>query len=536
MAARQDNKRQGPGVEDFLAVLRERAWVIVLCVVVAVGVSVFFSLGSTVRYQASSNLVPLVRNASASVIGSDYYSYYYDPQTLRALDLAVLTIDPAIAEAVKVQLNSNRSAAELAGMVTVNSDTRNQVITMTAVSPYAQEAADVANAFADQFIVYRRDADRAAIASARDLLQQRIDSLSPEDKQSEYGLLLQDKYENLLLLESVQDGGYRVIRRAEVPGAPIPSGTTRDILLALGVGLVLGVVIALLIELLDKRIKDEKDLEQVCDLPVLASVPTVDGKWLSAKKGKRSEAPVGFEGPGAGLLESFRLLRSSLQYFDVEGGLRTIMLTSGLPEEGKTTTTVNLGISLALSGKRVIVLESDLRRPMVHEYFQLENEVGLSTVLAGRVPVERALKLVRMDPFIPQRARRDPNEPSTATLRKNLYCLPSGPLPPNPAELLGSARMGEVIAELESLADYVLVDTSPVLPVSDAVTVARWVDAVILTVRLRSTTRQDLQEVCQLLERTGTRIIGVVACGSKAGKAYYGKRAYEYAYSGQAEA
>lgn len=229
-------------------------------------------------------------------------------------------------------------------------------------------------------------------------------------------------------------------------------------------------------------------------------------------------------------------MRSSLQYFDVDGGLRTIMITSGLPQEGETTTTINLGISLALSGKRVIVLESDLRRPMVHEYFQLKNEVGLSTVLAGRVPVERALKLVRMDPFIPQRARRDPNEPSAATLCKNLCCLLSGPRPPNPAELLGSARMGEVVAELESLADYVLIDTSPVLPVSDAVTVARWVDAVILTVRLRSITRQDLQEVCHLLGRTGTRIIGVVACGAKAGKAYYGKRAYEYAYTGQAEA
>lgn len=265
--------------------LRERAWVIVLCVVVAVGVSSAVAFRTTEQYTASANLIPVVNNVDSTVIGSGYFTYYYDPVAQRQMDLAVLTLDPAIAEAVKAQLNSNRSAAELVGMVSVAPDAKNQVIAIRALSPFAQEAADVANAFAERFITYRTNNDRAAIASGRELLQQRIDGLSPEDKQSDYGLMLQEKYEGLLLLESVQDGGYTSIRRAEVPGAPIPSETTRDILLALGVGLVLGIVIALLIELLDKRIKDDKGLEQVCDPPVLASVPTVGGKWLSAKKG-----------------------------------------------------------------------------------------------------------------------------------------------------------------------------------------------------------------------------------------------------------
>jgi Mrp family chromosome partitioning ATPase len=128
-----------------------------------------------------------------------------------------------------------------------------------------------------------------------------------------------------------------------------------------------------------------------------------------------------------------------------------------------------------------------------------------------------------------------PQTQTTSSLRKNLYCMPSGPLPPNPAELLGSSRMQEVISELEGLADYMLVDKSPVLPVSDAVTVARWVDAIILTAGLGSTTRDQLEEVRNLLDRTSTWIIGVVACGVKSRAGYYGKRAYGHSYAEQLE-
>jgi receptor protein-tyrosine kinase len=312
--------------------------------------------------------------------------------------------------------------------------------------------------------------------------------------------------------------------RAGVPGAPFTPQTTRNVVLAIVLGLVLGLGIAFLLEYLDQRIKDEKTLERVSALPVLASVPTVGRSWQRVKSGVRSTDVVGFAQDRSALLESFRALRSSLQYFNIDGGMHKIMVTSGLPEEGKTVTTVNLAISLALSGKRVIILEADLRRPMVHEYLQLENEAGLSNILVGTASVPGVMQLVEMDPFIPPRSRK--SEGGSSQLRKNLYCITSGPLPPNPAELLQSSRMGDIIAEVEHMADYVLIDTPPVLPVADAMALASSVDAVILAVKLHSSTRGEIAQVRELLARAGAHVIGSVAGGVKTGRGYYYKRGY----------
>jgi receptor protein-tyrosine kinase len=368
------------------------------------------------------------------------------------------------------------------------------------------------------------------VAAARDGVKQQLDSLPADEQKTDYGLMLQEKYETLRILESMQDGGFTLAARATVPEGPFTPQPLRNLILAVVVGLVLGIALAFLLEYLDKRIKDEKTLEQALGVPVLARVPALSGRWKTSKAGQRSDQAVGFEGSSAVLIESFRTLRSSLQYFDVDGSLSTILITSGLPQEGKTTTTINLGFSLALSGKRVIVLEADLRRPMVNEYLNLDNEVGLSSVLAGASSVTDALQMVRLDGFIPAASRNGQGGLSTRSLGKNLFCLASGPVPPNPAELLGSARTGHVISELKEMADYVLIDTPPVLLVSDALALAKHVDAVILAARLHATSREEAEEVRTLLGRAGARVIGVVAGGYKTRGHYYYRHGYGYGH------
>lgn len=521
-------------LEDYLRIAWSRAWIIILAVVVVVVAALLVSMRTTPLYSASVELVYEKSRMDTAVVGYDVLGYDYDrPRTIETA-IAAISRSVSIAEGVKAQLDSPRAAGDLSGMVSATARADTDLVTVSAVSTEPQEAADVANAFADQFILYRQSMARALVADARDLIKEQLDTLSSEQADSAYELMLQDKFESLRILEAMQDGDFRLLRRAAAPGAPFTPQTQRNLILALVVGLVLGAGLAFLIEYLDKRIKDEKTLERVSGLPVLASVPAVGGRWRRNRGGRRSTTAVGFEGPSHVLLEPFRTLRSSLQYFDVDGNLRTLLVTSSLAQEGKTVTTVNLAISLALSGKRVIVLEADLRRPMVHEYLSLENKIGLSSVLAGQSSVSGALQLVLMDSFIPPRARKDHNgESDRLVLRKNLYCMTSGPLPPNPSELLGSVRMAHVVSELKHMADYLLIDTPPVLPVSDALTLAPHADAVILAAKLYSTTREEMEEVRSLLGRAGVRAIGVVAGGLKTRRKYYYKRGYHYGYGYQ---
>ena len=523
---RQDTVR----LEDYLRIARERAWIILVAIVVVVAIALYLSMTTTPLYSASARLV-YQRNDLSSAVSGYALQMYEDKDRSIVTDTAAIKNSSTMAEAVKAQLKRPKDAMSYMGMVGVSTSAGSDLVDISAVSTDPQEAAAVANAYAQQFIKYRQEADRAAVAAARDAVKSQLDSLSSAELQTDYGLMLQEKYETLHILEVMQDGGFNLMRQASVPGAPYTPQTQRNAVLAVVVGLVLGIGLAFLVEYLDKRIKDEKSLERASGLPVLAAVPAVGGKWKTAKNGQRSGEVIGFEGSSSVLLESFRTLRSSLAYFDSDGGPHTLLITSGLPQEGKTVTTVNLAISLALSGLRAVVLEADLRKPTVHEYLHLDNKVGLSSVLSGQSSIAQAMQLVLMDSFLPESSRKAPGENlDMGILRKNLYCVTSGPLPPNPAELLASPRMADVIEELKQVCDFLLIDTPPVLPVSDALALAPNVDAVILTARLRSTTREEMSQVRMVLDRANARVIGVVAGGVKTKGNYYYKRGYNYGY------
>jgi Mrp family chromosome partitioning ATPase/capsular polysaccharide biosynthesis protein len=538
MAAMSSERHETVRLEDYLRILKERAWVIVPCVLAVFLVVLMSSLRTTPLYSASAELQYGKSSMNAAVFGIEALGYDFDRDRSIQSAIAAVGKNATIAEDVKAELRKNGSpggdlsAASLSGLVSASGGQGNDFVSISVTSANPALAAAVANAFADQFVSYRQELARFLVAEARTTINEEIQAMTPAELQSDYGLMMQDKYASLRIVEAMQDGDFKLLARASVPGAPFTPQTRRDVTLALVLGLVLGIGLAFLLEYLDKRIKDERTLEKVSGLPVLAGVPVVGRAWKKARHGERVADVVGFAGDRSPLLESFRTLRSTLQYFNVDGNLRKILVTSGLPQEGKTVTTVNLAISLAMSGKRVIVLEADLRRPMVHEYLGLANEVGLSTVLAGNSSVPAAIQLVSMDSFIPARARKGENGPAPALLRKNLYCITSGPLPPNPAELLQSTRMIDIICELEQLADYVLVDTPPVLPVSDAVALAPNMDAVIIATRLHSTTRDELTQVHGLLQRAGAHVIGVVAGGVKVRRGRYYRRGYYYRYGG----
>src|SRR4051812_19888308 len=244
-------------------------------------------------------------------------------------------------------------------------------------------------------------------------------------------------------------------------------------------GLLAGAALSVVRVLLDRTVKEQEDAEELAGAPVIGVV------FRDAQLAKRHT----IDRVEARTAEDYRQLRTNLQFLDVDNPPKVIMVTSSVPAEGKTTTVVNLAIALADAGRRVTVVEADLRRPRVTEYFELVDGVGLTNVLAGTAALEDVLQEFG---------------------DKGLRVLAAGPTPPNPSELLGSSQMAGLLDKLRADNDYVLVDAAPMLPVADARGLAAHTDGVLLAVRHGSTRMEQLAQTAAAVERVGARTLGVV--------------------------
>ncbi len=507
-------------------VLRERKWIIILVVVVAVVAAGALTFMRTPLYQTTATMVREQTSLDQSLLNTTVFQYEDVQRDL--VTMAQSLTSPRVASLVKTQLQSPKSAGQLLQMVSARAATDSNNVTVTAVSADPAEAAAVANEFVAQTILLRQQTNTQAIVNARTVLESQLAAMTEDQLNSANGQDLQSRVEQLKVLEQMQTGGYVLWQSAGTPGAPFSPRPGRDMGVGLALGLILGLIFAFVLDRVDRRIKREADFEREFELPVLASVPR-RGKW-TGRDHENKKGFVGFKDQRSPMLEAYRSLRSALQYFEVDKGLRTILVVSGLPQEGKTATSANLALSLALSGERVMVVDADLRNPMLHKYLGLENDVGLSTVLAGGAQISDTLRVVKVERFLPPNGKITSGGkgqgPAESVLQRDLLCMTSGPLPPNPAELLASPRMEEVLSTLAGLADHVLVDTPPVLLVADALSLASRVDGVLVVARMNSTTSDEAREMRTLLARAGARLIGVVVNGVKAGKGYR----YRYGY------
>jgi capsular exopolysaccharide synthesis family protein len=286
----------------------------------------------------------------------------------------------------------------------------------------------------------------------------------------------------------------------DVVSGPIVEEVPSRALLTLGTwalgGLLLGLVAALLLELRDNAIRSADELQDLDFGPVLGTVP---------KDANIGLAPLLVKADPQSLrAEAFRQLRTNLQFLDVDNPLRLVVVTSALAGEGKSVTAANLGLAMVAANAKVLVIEADLRRPVLSDYFGVERAAGLTDVLAGRADFDSVLQPWGGD---------------------GLVILPSGPLPPNPSELLGSAAMARLLKKLRDRFDMVIIDTPPLLPVTDAAVLATQVDGVVLVVRYGKTSRQQVSTAIQSLRAVGARLLGTVltmAPASRGGTyAYY---------------
>ncbi len=339
---------------------------------------------------------------------------------------------------------------------------------------------------------------------------------------------------------SSQLGGFRtsnikVIDRAMVPGAPFTPNTRRNLMMALFLGFFGGVGMIFLVEYLDNTVKGPEDVEKITGLPSLGIIPYLSPDGLRKRSDSRggynytygSEAEVSGASmpevseielinhlfPKFSISEDYRTVRTSILFSHADSSPKTVCFTSTLPQEGKTATVSNLAISFSQLEGKVLLIDADLRKPRLHKVFKVKNLVGLSSYLTGKVSFEEAVQ---------------------KTAVENIWMVPSGPHPPNPAELLNSKRMKDLLSFVKERFDHILIDSPPVLAVIDPVIVSSLADCTVFVVRAGKTTRKPMAKAVEEIRKSKAEIVGVVFNEVKIGRQgqggpYYHYYQYEYA-------
>lgn len=480
---------ESPAIVNAFRVLKERWYCIAAAVIVCVAAAAIHDITAQKQYEATSSLLFRDSPLGNAVFGTDVFGGSVDPARDAATNVALVKSLP-VAGRVKRETGFAGSANDLLGSVSVQSEENTDLVSITATNTDATNAARVANAYAKAFVAYRQEVERGNVARGVQLLQQRLDKL-PADATAQR-TQLNDALEKLLALEAVQTANVEIADLAEVPSDPSSPKLKRDVVLAFLLGLVIGVALAFLFDFIDRRVKSVEEFERIYRLRALVGVP---------QRSFRTTLPRARSAE----FEPFRILRSSIYFAGVERGIKTVLVTSAVPGEGKTTVAINLARAAALSGQRVILIEADLRRPSVAERFGLDRRAGgLTSALVGGVPVRTLLQAPDDD------------------LGDLLMVLTSGPLPPNPSEMLQSERLHAVLDELTSRADLVVIDSPPLLPVADArILLDRpEVDAAVVVARAFHTKRDIARRARAVLDQRRLDPLGLAVTGLPGGQAY----------------
>ena len=433
-------KRRTVDLTYVLTTLRRAWWLLVLAAGLGTAAAAVVNATSAVVYEAQLQQFVSIADSSDStsniLSGSQFTLQRVKSYTQVATSAQVL--QPVIR-----RLRLPMSVSDLAGHVQATNPLDTVLIELSVTDTDPAQAAEIANAVGQQL---------------SEVVQQ---------------------------IESPQSGAPAPVKLtttqpATPPTTPVSPRTTLNLALGLLVGLAAGAGGALLREQLNTTVKTPDDVETVTGSVPLGLVPF---------DATARTQPLVSDEQTDGRAEAFRTLRTNLQFADVDRPPRSIVVTSAMPDEGKTTSACNIALTLALTGSRVVLVEADLRKPRVCDYLGLDSGAGLTNVLAGQHSLD--------DVLVPWK-------------RRTLTVLPAGPVPPNPSELLGSQHMGTLIQALAAQYDHVIIDTPPLLPVTDAAVLATVADGAVLIVRHGRSSRDDLELAVQALAAVNARLLGTV--------------------------
>jgi capsular exopolysaccharide synthesis family protein len=431
-----------------------------VCVATLVAVlgAVAVTLLTTPLYQASTRL--FVSTTAGASVTEIYQGNLFSQERVKSY--AELLMGEALAQRTIDKLGLEMSAEELQKNVKASAKLDTVLINVEVLDQSPVRARDIANTLSDEFVAMVRE------------------------------------------LETPADGGQpdaRVVveQRASIPEHPVVPKTARNIGIGLALGVALGIGLAVLRDTLDNTVKDRQTLEEITRVGLVGSIPL--------DKERRNEPAISFDKDNSAIAEAFRKLRTNLQFLAVDDPPRVIVVTSSIPNEGKTTMAINIALALAEAEHNVVLVDGDMRRPMLDKYLDLVGPVGFSTVLSGAASLSEVLQKTRFP---------------------RLTVLTSGAVPPNPSELLGSLAAQKVLSELRANFDYVIVDSSPLLAVTDAAILATNSDGVLIMARFGQTKREQLAHAFGNLEDVGATILGAVFTMTPARDS----TSYSYSYYG----
>ncbi|MDI6902028.1 MAG: polysaccharide biosynthesis tyrosine autokinase [Anaerosomatales bacterium] len=512
-------------LRDYLNVIRARKWIIIQAVVIVTLTAVVVSLVQPPVYEGTAKVLIAEKDTGAALLGT-VFSEFSQPERGLQTQVQLMQMRPIYEDTIRT-LGLGITPDALAGKVEVAAVGQTNVVEITARDTDPALAAQIANTVAGEFVQWSRDYKRESIQAAitevesrlseaeSDILElaDRIDASGRTDQLDAELAIATGSYtelaaqlEQLKINEQLERGTGAVVSPAVQAEDPVEPSPARNGALGLAVGLVFGLGMAFLYEYLDNTIKSSDEAEKLLDAPVLGLIPAE-----KFEKGEKRRVTL-LTHPTSAAAEAYRVLRNNLDFVNFQHDITTLLVTSAAPAEGKSTVAANLAAGLAQAGKKVVLVNCDFRKPVTSQFFPVSNMIGLSDVLLGKNSLKAALQ--------------KPNE------NLELLVLTAGKLPPNPSELLGSEKMDELIANLEEWADWVILDTPPLLAVADGASVARWADGVLLVTKGGESTREAVKRAHDMLGQVGARVVGSVVWGLEPGPGgggygyYYGRGKY----------
>lgn len=447
-------------LQELVKLLRLRWVTIAVTVAASLLIAVGISLLTTPLYQASTRL--FVSTTAGASLSDAYQGNRFSQE--RVISYAELLTGETLSQRTIDKLGMDLSAKELQENIKASAKPDTVLINLDVLDESAVRARDIANTMSDEFVAMVRELE------------------SPEDG-------------------SAPDSRVVVEQRASIPLEPVVPKTAQNMLIGLVLGIALGVGLAFLRDVLDNTVQDRATLEEITTSGIVGTIPF--------DKNRRKIASIEFDTDNTATAESFRKLRTNLQFLAVDNPPRVIVVTSSMPSEGKSTSAINLALALTEAEFSVVMVDGDMRRPTLHKYLDLVGTVGFSTVLSGAAGLDEALQKTRF---------------------QGLTVLTSGPVPPNPSELLGSQSAKNLLGELRKRFDYVIIDSTPLLAVTDAAILAAGADGVLLVARHGHTRRDQLAHAVESLRTVGAPLLGALFTMTPTrGKGSY---SYNYTYYG----
>jgi succinoglycan biosynthesis transport protein ExoP len=520
--------RHSSTLRDYLAVVRRRKWIILQAVILIPVLALVLSVRQHKVYQAKAQVLLTMQDLGQALTGFGTSDVNQDPTRISQTQANIARTPEVADRALEKAGIRDRNGYGLLAASKVSADPTSNLLYFSARDRNPATAVRLVNAYANGYVDYKQQLDTASIKKAESGVRDRLTQLRKNGQEgSRLFTNLADRLDQLEQMKALQSSNASVVRSADFARQVEPK-PLRNGILGLALGLVLGLALAFLRDALDTRVRSAEEIGDRLGLPLLARLPEPPRRF------RRENRLVMLADPTSPESEAFRMLRTNLDFVRLDNDAKTIMVTSAVEAEGKSTTAANLAAALARVGQRVTLVDLDLRRPFLHRFFDIGGQPGLTQVALGHAKLEDALTPIPLmrpgkltDPLNDPLGDANGNGHANGRVEGLLEVLGSGPIPPNVDEFVGTKAVAEILAELRRRSDVVIIDSTPLLVVGDAMALTGSVDALLVVARANVVRRPMLRELHRLLEASPALKLGYVVTGATAGGGYYG---YEGSY------